>query len=130
VPHGGARPLLGANPFAAAFPTGEAPVLVDFATTADAGGKVLVAAAAGEQLPPGCIVDAEGRPTTDPQRFLDGGGLLPFGGHKGYGLSVLAELLGGALTGAATAAERGGEIFSRTGALFVALDAGTFRAAD
>ena len=129
VPYGGAEPAYGTNPIAAAFPAGPAgPVVVDFATTAIAGGKVMVADAAGELLAPGCIVDRHGRPTTDPQDFLGGGALLPFGGHKGYALAVLAELLGQALTGAAQAGDEGGggPPFRRAGALFVVLHAGLF----
>jgi LDH2 family malate/lactate/ureidoglycolate dehydrogenase len=130
VPYGGSRGAYGANPIAAGFPTDGGPVILDFATTAVAGGKVLVAQAAGEELAPGCIVDAEGRPTTDPAAFIAGGALLPFGGHKGYALAVIAELLGQALSGSDLAAEEGfgGETFPKAGALFVALDPAAFRA--
>lgn len=131
VPFGGTRPAYGANPLAAGFPTGETDnVVVDFATTAVAGGKVLVAHDQGKPLPPGSIVDRVGRPTTDAAAFIDGGALLPFGGHKGYALAVLVELLGQALTGAdETGGEgSGGDAFARSGALLVALDAGAFRA--
>lgn len=128
VPYGGARSAYGANPLAAGFPTGAGDVVVDFATTAVAGGKVLVAHDRGEHLPPGSIVDALGKPTTDPQAFVDGGALLPFGGHKGYALAVLVELLGQALTGAdATGDETTDGPFARSGALLVAIDAGAFR---
>lgn len=133
VPYGGAGHAYGANPIAAGFPTPDGdPVLLDFATTRIAGGKVLVAAAAGTQLPAGCIVDAQGRPTTDPHAFLAGGALLPFGEHKGYGLAVLAELLGQALTGADATAPDGVDdpVFGRTGGLFLVVDAGAFRDAE
>lgn len=132
VPFGGARPAFGANPLAAGFPAGDAGnVIVDFATTAVAGGKVMVAYDRGEPLPPGAIVDKHGRPTTDPAAFVDGGALLPFGGHKGYALAVLVELLGQALTGADRTGDEGfgGTPFARSGALFVAIDAGAFRPA-
>jgi LDH2 family malate/lactate/ureidoglycolate dehydrogenase len=90
----------------------------------------MVARDGGPPLPPGSIVDAEGRPTTDPEAFFAGGALLPFGGHKGYALAVLAELLGQALTGAEhTGGEGRGGIFASAGALFVAIDAGAFRPA-
>jgi LDH2 family malate/lactate/ureidoglycolate dehydrogenase len=129
VPYGGSRGAYGANPVAAGFPTDAGPVVLDFATTAVAGGKVLVAHAAGEQLAPGSIVDDEGRPTTDPAAFIAGGALLAFGGHKGYALAVIAELLGQALTGSDLAGEEGfgGETFPKAGALFIALDPGAFR---
>jgi uncharacterized oxidoreductase len=57
----------------------------------------------GSMVPDGCILDGEGRPTNDPQTFYASppGAILPFGGHKGYGLSVIAEVLAGALTGGA-----------------------------
>lgn len=130
VPFGGSRPAYGANPVAAGFPAGDAgAVVVDFATTAVAGGKVMVAHAAGEQLAPGMLVDGEGRPTTDPAALLEGGAMLPFGGHKGYGLAVIAELLGQALTGSDETGKEGGgrPYFLRSGGLFLAVDCGAFR---
>ncbi|MHB8618216.1 MAG: Ldh family oxidoreductase [Chloroflexota bacterium] len=133
VPFGGAKPAYGTNPFAAGFPlAGEDPMLVDFATTAVAGGKVMVARAAGQAVPPGCIVDSAGRPTTNPDDFFNGGALLPFGAHKGFGLAVLAELLGQVLTGADETGREVGEqdAFARAGALFVAIDAGIFRSTE
>ncbi|HEX4835226.1 MAG TPA: Ldh family oxidoreductase [bacterium] len=134
VPHGGSRPALGTNPLAAGFPVhGEDPVVVDFATTAVAVGKIMVAHAAKKHLPPGSIIDERGRPTTDPADFLKGGGaLLPFGGHKGYSLAVLAELLGLALTGADAYGTDGGggDVFRHAGALFWAIDVGAFRPAE
>ena len=95
APFGGAARFLGTNPWSLGIPTGAEPVLVDFATTVVAEGKVRVARAKREALPPGCIVDKEGRPSTDPEDFYAGGMLLPFGGHKGYGLALGAALLGG-----------------------------------
>lgn len=132
VPYGGSRSAYGANPIAVGFPAGDAgPVVVDFATTAVAGGKVLVAQARGEEVPPGWIVDREGQPTTDPSALEDGGALLPFGGHKGYGLAFVTQLLAQALTGADETGDGdgGGVVFHRAGALFVAIDAGAFRPA-
>ncbi|MFM9106222.1 MAG: Ldh family oxidoreductase [Chloroflexota bacterium] len=131
VPYGGARAAFGTNPIAAGFPMGEdPPFLLDFATTSVARGKVMVARDAGTPLPPGSIVDRDGLPSTDPADFFAGGALLPFGGHKGYALAVLAELLGQALTGAdETGGEGRGGIFGAAGALFVAIDAGAFRPA-
>ena len=131
VPHGGARAAYGTNPVTAGVPlAGGSPFVLDFATSAIAAGKVNVAADAGKTLPPGAIVDRDGRPSTDPRDFLDGGALLPFGGHKGAALAVLAELLGQALTGAdQTASEGLGGPFAGAGALFVAIDGGAFRPA-
>jgi len=133
VPHGGREPVLGTNPIAIGFPVeGEPPALLDFATTAVAAGKIMAARAARKPLPPGCIVDGQGRPSTDPEDYFNGGALLPFAGHKGYSLSVLIELLGQALTGGdrlgQTADERHRHRLS--GALFCAIDAGVFRPSD
>ncbi len=132
VPHGGRRPTLGTNPIAVGFPVdGEHPVVVDFATTAVAAGKIMVARARHVPLPPGCIVDRDGRPTTDVEDFYAGGALLPAAGHKGFGLSVAAELLGQALTGADAIQDAPGReaVHGHSGALFMALDPGGMRPA-
>ena len=101
VPYGGKFPTMGTNPHSWAFPTVEAvgfPIVVDWATSTIAMGRVQQLAREGKPLPPGCAVDAEGRETTDPHKVR---ALLPFGAHKGYGLSLLDELwaafLGGSL---------------------------------
>lgn len=100
VPHGGKRPLFGTNPIAFAAPrSGGEPLVFDLATSAMAHGDVQIAAREGRQLPPGHGVDREGHPTCDPHAMLDGGALLPFGGHKGSALSMMVELLAAALTG-------------------------------
>jgi uncharacterized oxidoreductase len=126
APYGGRARILGTNPLAIAAPrrTGEEPLLVDFATAGVAEGKLRVARANGQQVAPGLLLDAEGRPSQDPQSFYDGGVLLPFGGHKGYGLSMMIELLGGVLSGiapSATSAYHGGN-----GTLLMALNVGAF----
>ncbi|HUX87204.1 MAG TPA: Ldh family oxidoreductase [Chloroflexota bacterium] len=129
APFGGAKPVLGTNPIAVGLPAGVEPdVLVDFATTAVAAGKIEVARAKKTPLPPGSIVDREGRPTTDPEDYYNGGMLLPFGGHKGYSLSVVVEFLGRILTGADTFAEgtRGGPVYGHSGSLVIAMDPGVF----
>ena len=74
-------------------------MVVDFATSTIAEGKLKVTRDAGGQAPPGALVDSEGRPSQDPAAFYDGGALTTFGGHKGFGLSVVAELMGGILSG-------------------------------
>ncbi len=133
TPYGGRAVAFGTNPITLAFPSdtpgGDPLVLVDFATSAIAAGKIRFAVAKGEPLPPGSIVDRDGNPTTDPAAFYSGGMLLPFGGHKGYGLAVAIELLGQSLTGSDAFAEegRGGPVYGRSGALFVALSADLFR---
>lgn len=101
APYGGARRALGANPIAWALPVaGRLPLFFDFATSAVAHGKLQVAADKGELVPAGWIIDKHGRPTRHPQEQFDDGAILPFGGHKGYALSVMIELLGGGLSGA------------------------------
>lgn len=99
APFGGTDRVFGTNPFAFAFPRSGEPVLVDFASSAGAEGKLRVARSKGEAIPAGWLLDREHRPTTDPADLYDGGVLLPLGGHKGYGLLLVADLLGGALTG-------------------------------
>ena len=101
APHGGARPVFGTNPVAAAFPVGGSdPLVVDFSTAVVASGKIRVFRDRGELLPDGWILDREGRASTDPRDYYDGGMLLPAAGHKGYGLSLLCEGLAGCLSGA------------------------------
>lgn len=100
VPYGAKRPLLGTNPIAFAAPAaGRAPFVFDMATSAWAHGDIQIARREGHPLPEGVGVDADGEPTREPARVLDGGALLPFGGHKGSALSMMIELLGAALTG-------------------------------
>lgn len=96
----GARgPVLGSNPFSFAAPiAGEEPLLLDFATSTVAGGKVFSAAAHGQSIPTGWVVDAEGRPTTDPTVWPHAGTLTPMAGHKGYGLALMIETLSAVAT--------------------------------
>ena len=107
VPFGGKAGRLGTNPLAAGIPTGEdAPFVLDIATSVVAEGKLQVARSKGQDLPEGYIIDQAGRPSSRTADFYDGGHLLPFGGHKGYGLSLLICLLGG-LCGTFDAETRG-----------------------
>jgi len=100
VPHGADRPLFGTNPIAFAAPRADGePIVFDLATSAIAHGDVQIAARKGERLPVGMGVDSLGQPTQDPKAILEGGALLPFGGHKGSALSMMVELLAAALTG-------------------------------
>ncbi len=100
VPHGADRPLFGTNPIAFAAPRADGdPIVFDLATSAIAHGDVQIAARKGERLPAGMGVDGLGQPTQDPKAILEGGALLPFGGHKGSALSMMVELLAAALTG-------------------------------
>lgn len=102
APWGGTEPRFGTNPIAIAIPTGGDPVLVDITTSVVAEGKVRVAKNKGIQVPEGWLLDKNGQPTTNPADLYEGGSLLPVGGsvgHKGYGLALTVDLLGGALTG-------------------------------
>lgn len=100
APYGGRQGIYSTNPYAFAFPGGSyGPMVADFASSAVAAGKVAMARDKGESLPPGSIVDRLGRPTTDARAYFDGGALLPAAGPKGYGLALMAELVGYALLG-------------------------------
>lgn len=103
VPFGGRQPALVTNPYCCVVPRPDgAHIVVDFATSAVALGKARRAYLRGEAMPDGMVVDALGQPATDPAvLFADGprGHLLPFGRHKGGGLQIICELLGGALAG-------------------------------
>src|SRR5687768_7455316 len=136
TPFGGAQRFLGTNPWSIGLPTSEAsPVLVDFATTVVAEGKVRVARDKHEALPAGCIVDKDGNPSTDPADFYTGGMLLPFGAHKGYGLALASALLGGLaaigdaapnLAGSPLIPELAQEGERTGGALLIVIDPGAF----
>jgi LDH2 family malate/lactate/ureidoglycolate dehydrogenase len=110
VPFGGRSGALGTNPISLGFPAeGDGPFLLDFATTAVAAGKVMVARDKHEPLPPNTLLDKDGRPTTDPNALAQGGALLPFGGHKGYALSLMAVLLSNVLVRGDDESAGGGE---------------------
>ena len=105
APYGGADARFGTNPFCAGVPLpGRPPVILDFATSVIAQGKTRVAHNKGEALPVGQVLDDQGRDTTDPRYTVipPFGALLTFGGHKGYGLALMCELLGGALAAGMT----------------------------
>ena len=100
APYGGAKRVMATNPWAIGLPGGRfGSVVADISTSASAEGKLQVYRAKHEELPPGWILDRDGRPSTDVEDFYGGGVLLPAGGHKGYGLALVAELIGDALLG-------------------------------
>jgi len=104
APFGGTQRRLSANPIAAGVPVPSGPpIILDMSTCTIAEGKIKVAFNKGAKVPDGCILDSQGQPTDDPTAFYASppGAILPFGGHKGYGLSVITEVLAGALTGGA-----------------------------
>ena len=129
APFGGTGRALGTNPFAWAAPGGPAGALVlDFSTAGVAEGKLRVADAEGRPLEPGLIVDVQGRPSTRPADFYAGGALLPFGGHKGSGMCVMIEVLGGLLTGMGTACTP--SYAGGNGAVLIAADVAAFAEPD
>jgi hydroxycarboxylate dehydrogenase B len=105
APHGGRDRRLSTNPIAAGAPMpGQSPMILDIATSVIAEGKIMVARDRGDTLPEACFVDADGNPSRDPNAFYADppGAILPFGGHKGFGIAVFCEVLAGALTGGAS----------------------------
>jgi LDH2 family malate/lactate/ureidoglycolate dehydrogenase len=131
VPGAAAR-LFGTNPLAYAFPASQEKGLTfDVATSVVAGVKIHQAAREGRRIPEGWIIDRQGRPTTDPTDLEKGGAHLPVGGHKGYGLAFMIEVLTGAFTGSGVM----DEVFSyvqypdrscNSGHFFMAIDVDTF----
>ncbi len=105
APFGGMDGRMGTNPVCIGVPMQPDPIILDMATSAIAVGKVKVAFNAGKTVPPGALITHLGEPTTDPAVIYGQGppgALGPFGGHKGYGLALICEILGGALTGGGT----------------------------
>ncbi|MCJ7609375.1 Ldh family oxidoreductase [Candidatus Bathyarchaeota archaeon] len=118
APFGGMQRMFNQSPLGWAIPAGEEPPFVlDISTSVSAGGKIAVARSKGEKLPPGYIIDKEGRPSVDPEDYYKGGAGLPMGGsvgYKGFGLAMVVDVLAGLLSerGAAyLAGERGQGIF-------------------
>jgi uncharacterized oxidoreductase len=104
APFGGTERRLSANPIAAGVPVKDGPpIIVDISTCMIAEGKIKVAFNKGVNVPDDCILDSAGQPTNDPKAFYASppGAILPLGAHKGFGLSVIAEVLAGALSGGA-----------------------------
>ena len=106
APFGGRDARFQTNPFCVGIPMpGAKPILLDFATSRIAMGKVRVAMNKGEVLKPGILLDRHGEPTMDPRELFarpEHGAIVPFGEHKGYGMAIVCELLGGALAGGRT----------------------------
>jgi len=127
APWGGTTPLFGTNPIAIAVPGPEDdPVVLDMATSASSWGRIALAARRGEKIPRDWAFDRHGRPTDDPNEAIDGL-MAPLGGHKGYGLALMVDVLAGVLSGSAFAGhvpfkfkEAGRP--QNVGALFAALD--------
>ena len=129
VPFGGREPRLGTNPICIAMPSNlEGVMFIDMATSAVAAGKLGVAVARGYDIPEGWILDKDGNQTTDPNDLRSGGAILPLGGpegHKGYGLSVMVEILSGVLTGLGFGHDPSGR--HNDGCFMAAFDVAAFR---
>ncbi len=106
APFGGRDGRYATNPFCAGLPAtaDNPPIILDIATSRIAFGKIAIARNRGQSVPEGAVLDATGQPTLDPNdMFTDPpGALLPFGEHKGSGIALFCELLGGVLTGGGT----------------------------
>jgi len=104
APPGGKAPRLGTNPLAIGVPRGDAPLVLDFGTSATAEGKVRVKKIAGQKVPEGWLLDCDGKPTTDPNTLYGNppGTILPMGGdqaYKGFALGLMVEIFASALSG-------------------------------
>jgi len=127
---GTAEDSIGNNPFSYAVPAGKYGIICyDIAMSTVAMGKVAIAADEGCRIPLGWMLDKDGNPTTDPWSYANGGTMVPFGGYKGSGLSMMVESLAGILSGAALLKdihawnkdpEHGGNV----GHCFIAIDPG------
>lgn len=133
---GAAARVLSNDPLAYAVPAGEEnPVALDIAMSMVAGVKVHQAARQGRQVPQGWIIDKYGRPTTNPLDFENGGAHIPIGGHKGFGLALLVEILAGVLSGSGITQEVRSFVVepdksSGVGHFFIALDPQAFMPVD
>lgn len=126
-PWGGRDTRLGNNPLGIGVPNpGGDPIILDMAMSVVARGKMRALRDKGESMPPGWATDRDGKPTTDPVAGL-AGFLLPFGGHKGYGLAVMVDMLVGLLSGGAylthvRAWDKNAEMPSKVGHVFILID--------
>lgn len=126
APHGGLDRRLSVNPFAYGIPGPDGPIVLDMSPTVVAGGKVAVKALRDEPAPVGWLIDSEGRPTTDATILsaTPPGSLVPLGGHKGFGMAFVMDILAGALTGGGCS-KPGTERWGNP-ALFIAINPAAF----
>jgi uncharacterized oxidoreductase len=127
APWGGAARRLGTNPHAVGIPGLDgAAMLLDFATSVVAEGKVRVKRNRKQETPSGWFIDSRGEPATDPEVFYGDppGSLLPAGDYKGYGLGLVVEILGGILSGTGAAGPGAGDFAN--GTLMIAIDVERF----
>jgi L-2-hydroxycarboxylate dehydrogenase (NAD+) len=114
---GGVEAVFGTNPIAVAIPSDNLPLVLDMSTSSLTYGDLLVASREGRELPQGFALDSSGRPTIDPNKARDGV-FLPFGGHKGFGLGLVIQIMAGALVDS--------DILKTGGILLMAIDPGMF----
>jgi L-2-hydroxycarboxylate dehydrogenase (NAD+) len=114
---GGIDAIFGTNPIAVAIPSDGPPLVLDMSTSSVTFGDLLVASREGKKLPESGALNATGQPTVDPEEAR-GGVFLPFGGHKGFGLGLVVQILAGALVDA--------EVLKTGGILLMAIDPGIF----
>ncbi len=118
---GGIDAVFGTNPIAVAIPSDNVPLVLDMSTSSVTFGDLLVASREGRKLPEGGALNSEGEPTTDPEEARNGV-LLPFGGHKGFGLGLVVQILAGALVDAETLKTGGILLMTVDPAIFLPLD--------
>ena len=121
TPEGGTEAVLGTNPIAVGIPSNTVPILFDMSTAAITNGDLLVAIREGGTIAEGIAFDPAGEPTTDADAALKGS-VRPFGGHKGFGLALITQILAGALVNAATIPDPG----TNYGLLIIAIDPTSF----
>jgi LDH2 family malate/lactate/ureidoglycolate dehydrogenase len=135
APWGGKDTRVGNNPMGIGMPNpGGDPIILDIALSVAARAKIRKLLQQGQPMPEGWAADADGKPTTDPAKGLEGF-LLPVGGHKGYGLAVMVDLLAGLLSGAAylthvQAWDKNPEAAQNLGHVFILIDTAKLHAAD
>ncbi len=131
APPGGNKAVIGTNPIAMTVPGEDGPLMhFDFSTSAVALGKITMAKAAGERIPLGWAVDAEGQPTTDPEAALKGA-LVSAGGYKGWGFGLMAEMLAAGMTGSVNSLDVSGLKVAEgkphdLGQFYILMDPGTY----
>jgi L-2-hydroxycarboxylate dehydrogenase (NAD+) len=130
APTGSLKPLLGNNPWSISVPSNlDYPITMDIANSVVARGKIRLANTKGESIPLGWAINKLGQPTTDPKEALDGGAILPIGDYKGYGITLMIEILAGVLTGSGFGDQIAGVEHDgkrNNGHLFIALDVESF----
>lgn len=122
APYGANKKIVGTNPIAFGIPTGETPIILDMATAATTYANLLRSKNLGKTMTENVGLDAGGNLTNDPNAVLAGGLLIPFGGYKGSGISLMVEILAGALTGSKT----GSNNIFYWGTIFILLDPSLF----